>query len=90
MKYSVENQEWGQFTVGLLASVFQLICMVLAGWSQVLLVSISFIPGFIIYWQNCKEQNHKMSGAEKTIIVLVLLLSVLAIYFVTNGTIAIS
>lgn len=89
MKYSAENQEWGQFTVGLIASIFQLICMVLAGWSQVLLVSISFIPGFIIYWQNCKEQNHKMSGAEKTVIILVLLLSILAIYFVANGTIAI-
>ena len=90
MKYSAEQQEWGQFTIGLLAAAFQFACMILAGWQQVLLVSISFIPGFLIYWQCCKEQDHKMTAAEKTVIVLVLALSVLAIILVANGTIAIS
>lgn len=87
MKYSAENQEWGQFTIGLLAAGFQFACMILAGWQQVLLVSISFIPGFVIYWQCCKEENRKMTTAEKTVIVLVLALSVLSIFLVANGTI---
>lgn len=87
MKYSAQNSEWGQFTIGLLAAAFQLACMVLAGWQEVLLVSISFIPGFIIYYQACRENGRRMTTAEKWVIALVLVLSVLAIVLVTNGTI---
>ena len=63
MKYSKEKGEWGQFTIGLLSAAFMLACMFLAGWQEVLLVSISFIPGFYIYYLACKENNHKMSTA---------------------------
>lgn len=90
MKYSKEKGEWGQFTIGLLSAAFMLACMVLAGWQEVLLVSISFIPGFYIYYLACKENDHKMTTAEKWVMILILLLSVVAIWLVANGTIAIS
>ena len=90
MKYSKENGEWGQFTIGLLSAAFMFACMFLAGWQEVLLVSISFIPGFYIYYLACKENNHKMSAAEKWVMTLILVLSVVAIWLVANGTIAIS
>lgn len=90
MKYSKEHGEWGQFTIGLLSAAFMFACMFLAGWQEVLLVSISFIPGFYIYYLACKENNHKMSTAEKWVMTLILVLSVVAIWLVANGTIAIS
>lgn len=90
MKYSKENGEWGQFTIGLLSAAFMFACMFLAGWQEVLLVSISFIPGFYIYYLACKENNHKMTTAEKWVMTLILVLSVVAIWLVANGTIAIS
>lgn len=90
MKYSKEHGEWGQFTIGLLSAAFMFACMFLAGWQEVLLVSISFIPGFYIYYLACKENNHKMSAAEKWVMTLILVLSIVAIWLVANGTIAIS
>ena len=87
MKYSSANKEWGQFTIGLLSAAFMFACMFLAGWQEVLLVSISFIPGFIIYYQNCRENDHKMTAAEKWVMTLILVLSVVAIWLVANGTI---
>lgn len=90
MKYSKEHGEWGQFTIGLLSAAFMFACMFLAGWQEVLLVSISFIPGFYIYYLACKENNHKMSAAEEWVMTLILVLSVVAIWLVANGTIAIS
>lgn len=89
MKYSAEHKEWGQFLIGVLAAGFQLACMFLAGWQEFLLVSISFIPGFIIYYQGCRENDHRISGVEKLVMTLVTLLAVVAIVLVVNGTIAI-
>ena len=63
--------------------------MFLAGWQEVLLVSISFIPGFYIYYLACKENNRKVTTAEKWTMALILILSVIAIWLVANGTIAI-
>ncbi|MEK1482940.1 amino acid permease [Limosilactobacillus fermentum] len=89
MKYSQEHQEWGQWTIGLLLVLFQIACMFLAGWQQVLLVSISFIPGFIIYYQGVRENNRTMSGSEKGTMVVVLAFSLIAIFLIFNGTIAV-
>ena len=89
MKYSSAHQEWGQFTIGLLSAAFMFACMFLAGWQEVLLVSISFIPGFYIYYLACKENNRKVTTAEKWTMALILILSVIAIWLVANGTIAI-
>ncbi len=89
MKYSSAHQEWGQFTIGLLSAAFMFACMFLAGWQEVLLVSISFIPGFYIYYLACKENDRKVTTAEKWTMALILILSVIAIWLVANGTIAI-
>ncbi len=90
MKYSHKHQEWGQFTIGLLSALFMLACMFLSGWQQMLLVSISFIPGFIIYYQAVREDHRDLGGKEKAVMGLILLLSVVAIYLVANGTIVVA
>ena len=53
-------------------------------------VSISFIPGFYIYYLACKENDRKVTTAEKWTMALILILSIIAIWLVANGTIAIS
>lgn len=90
MKVSAERKEWGQYTIGLLSALFMFACMFLSGWQQVLLVTISFIPGFMVYYAGCREFGHKMTTAEKWTMVLILALSVVAIVLVANGTIVIS
>ncbi|MGL3992938.1 basic amino acid/polyamine antiporter [Pediococcus acidilactici] len=90
MKYSHKHQEWGQFTIGLLSALFMLACMFLSGWQQMLLVSISFIPGFIIYYQAVREDHRELGGQEKAVMGLILILSVVAIYLVANGTIVVA
>lgn len=90
MKLSSERKEWGQYTVGLLSALFMFACMFLAGWQEVLLVTISFIPGFCVYYAGRKENNHKFSKAELWTMGLILVLSVVAIVLVFNGTITIS
>lgn len=90
MKYSHKHQEWGQFTIGLLSALFMLACMFLSGWQQMLLVSISFIPGFIIYYQAVREDHRDLGDKEKAVMGLILLLSVVAIYLVANGTIVVA
>lgn len=90
MKYSHKHQEWGQFTIGLLSALFMLACMFLSGWQQMLLVSISFIPGFIIYYQAVREDHRELGGQEKAVMGLILLLSLVAIYLVINGTIVVA
>lgn len=90
MKYSHKHQEWGQFTIGLLSALFMLACMFLSGWQQMLLVSISFIPGFIIYYQAVREDHRELGGQEKAVMGLILILSVVAIYLVANGTILVA
>lgn len=89
MKYSSAHQEWGQFTIGLLSAGFMFACMFLAGWQEVLLVSISFIPGFFIYYLACKEYQRKVTTAEKWTMALILGLSIIAILLVVNGTIVV-
>lgn len=73
MKYSHKHQEWGQFTIGLLSALFMLACMFLSGWQQMLLVSISFIPGFIIYYQAVREDHRELGGQEKAVMGLSLI-----------------
>lgn len=89
MKFSAGRKEWGQFTIGLLAAGFQLACMFLAGWQEVLLVSISFIPGFIIYYQACRENRRSISLSEKLVMGVILLLSWVSIMFIMTGVIKI-
>lgn len=87
MKFSRERKEWGQWFYGLLAAAFQLVCMVLAGWQYVLVVSLSYIPGLIIYYQNVREKGRKLNKNEIITYVVILALCVLSIVLIANKTI---
>ena len=89
MKYSREHGEWLQWFYGLLAAIFQLICMILAGWSSVLVVSLSYIPGMIIYYQCVHEKGQKLNKNEKITFAVITALCILSIVLIANGTISV-
>lgn len=90
MMYSQQHQEWGQFAIGLIATLFELMAMVLSGWKQVMVVSVGFIPGFIFYLQACREFNHPISNKEKVAMGLIVIFAVISLVLIANGTISIN
>ena len=90
MEYSGQNNEWGQFIIGLIATLFELMAMILSGWKQVMVVSVGFIPGFIFYLQACKEFKHVVTTKEKVVMVLIVLFFFFSLVLIGNGTISIN
>lgn len=90
MMYSWQHQDWGQFTIGLIATLFELMAMVLSGWKQIMMVSVGFLPGFIFYLQACKEFGHQVTGKEKVAMGLIAIFAVASLVLVANGTISIN
>lgn len=87
MQFSYQKKEWGQFLIGIIAAAFQLTAMVLAGWQQVLMVTILYIPGFIFYYLASKENDRPVNKNEKLTMGIVLLIAVIAIVMIFTGTI---
>lgn len=87
MKFSRERKEWTQWIYGLLVALFQFMCMILAGWQYVLVVSLSYIPGLIVYYQGVREQGRKLNKNEKITFIVIAILCVLSIVLIANGTI---
>lgn len=90
MEYSGQNHEWGQFIIGLIATLFELMAMVLSGWKQVMVVSVGFIPGFIFYLQACKEFKHVVTTKEKIVMALIVIFAIVSLVLIGNGTISIN
>lgn len=84
MKFSREHKEWTQWIYGLLAALFQFMCMILAGWQSVLVVSLSYIPGLIVYYQGVREQGRKLNKNEKITFIFIAILCVLSIVLIAN------
>lgn len=89
MQYSQQHSEWGQFTIGLIATLFELMAMILSGWKQVMVVSVGFIPGFIFYLQACKEFHHPVTNKEKAAMWLIVIFAVISLVLIGKGTISI-
>ncbi|UQS82999.1 basic amino acid/polyamine antiporter [Bombilactobacillus thymidiniphilus] len=90
MKYSYQQRDWWQFIIGIIAAGFQLLAMVLAGWQQVLLTSIAYLPGFCFYALACKEYGHKITKIEKLVMTLVVFLALITIGLLIKGVIKIN
>ena len=89
IKYSYEHKEWFQFFIGLICAGFELFAAILAGWQDLLLLTLSFLPGFILYYKAAKEHNHQITVREKAVIIITCALAVLAIIFLCTGKITI-
>lgn len=90
MMYSWQHQEQGQFVIGLIATLFELMAMVLSGWKEIMVVSVGFIPGFFFYVQACKEFHHPITVKEKWAMGIIAVFAVISLVLVINGTISIN
>lgn len=89
MMYSWQHQEWGQFVIGLITTLFELMAMVLSGWKEVMVVSVGFIPGFFFYIQACRQYHHPITSKEKWAMGIIAAFAVVSLVLVINGTISI-
>lgn len=90
IKYSFRHKEWWQLLIGLICTAFEITVAVLSGWQDLLLVTISFLPGFILYYIASKENHHKITSREKIIMIVVCIIAILTIILLLTGKISIS
>lgn len=89
IQYSWHKREWNQLIIGVLAAAFQLACMVIAGWQKVLLVSLSFIPGMLVYWYARHQMKQQLNGHEIVVMVVIVIISIITLGLLAVGTIPI-
>ncbi|WP_025729108.1 arginine-ornithine antiporter [Atopobacter phocae] len=76
-----------QLTIGIIATLFQLIVITLAGLSYVLMCSISYIPGFYFYYKARKENGYTITSREKIAMTVISSIALLAIFLLITGAI---
>ncbi|MDF7663723.1 basic amino acid/polyamine antiporter [Bifidobacterium sp. ESL0763] len=89
VQYSYQKKDWTQFAIGIVAAAFQLIAMVLAGWQQILMVSILCVPGFIFYYLACRENDRKMTRNEKLVIAAFVIVAIISVVLICTGVVSI-
>lgn len=64
-KYSAQNKQTGQLVIGVIAVAFQVIGVLLNGWTFLLLTCVGYIPGFFVYAKARKNQGLSLKKTEK-------------------------
>lgn len=77
--------------IGAIATVYMAYCMYASGYEYVLVTSLLFAPGMILYILSRKQSNKAIfSKAELGCALVVILLALLSIFLILNGTIDIA
>lgn len=87
MKLSFQRKEWVQFSVGFLASAFQVWAMLVVAFNEVMLVLVLFLPGILFYLKARKEQHEPIPHLQldKILLIVISLVGVTAsVLFVTG------
>lgn len=87
VKYSYQHKDGKQVFVGLIAFVFELSGIILAGYQYLLICSIAYVPGFIFYYMAQKENGRKITSKEKAIILVITTIAIYSFYLVITGRI---
>lgn len=88
-KLSAEHGNMGGAIIGGIATAFQVIAVILNGWTFLLLCCAGYIPGFVVYALARREQGLSLSGGEKVAIGVISALGVLAIVLLAMGVITV-
>lgn len=64
-KYSAQNKQTSQLVIGVIAVAFQVIGVLLNGWTFLLLTCVGYIPGFFVYARARKNQGLNLKKTEK-------------------------
>ncbi|WP_165038132.1 arginine-ornithine antiporter [Enterococcus sp. ZJ1622] len=89
VQFSLTEKNSKQVVIGVITVAFELMGIILAGFSYVLLCSIAYIPGFYFYWVACRETGHQITGKEKVMITVISIAAVISIALLATGTIQI-
>ncbi|HAQ2782706.1 TPA: amino acid permease, partial [Enterococcus faecium] len=89
VQFSLKEGIKKQVVIGGIAVAFELMGIILAGFSYVLLCSIAYLPGFCFYWIACRETKHQITGKEKVMIGLICVAALLSIGLLAVGWIKI-
>ena len=84
-----QQRAYGQLVIGILLTIFELLSMALAGWRQVMILSLSLLPGFLIYWQARRTRKLRLAKNEWLAMGLISILAVVSLILILNGTIPI-
>ncbi|SJZ49700.1 arginine:ornithine antiporter / lysine permease [Pilibacter termitis] len=87
IKYSFKQKEPLQLGIGIVATLFQIVGITLAGFNYVLLCSIAYIPGLFFFLKACHANNRNISTLEKAAMILITLSAILAIVMLYLGMI---
>lgn len=89
IKDSLQEHDYGQLMIGILLTIFELLSLALAGWRQVMVLSLSLLPGFLIYWQACRLHKQRLTKGEWLAMALISILAVVSLILILNKTIPI-
>lgn len=89
MKYSAQTKEWGQFAIGLIATLFLFFGTIISGWTYILLACVGYIPGFFFYVKARKDHNKAISKGEWIGMTVFAILAVVALVCMVMGIITI-
>ena len=79
IKIGLEDHDTLNLVFGVLAALFQVVTVILSGWTFMLLACLGYIPGFIFYAQARKEAGAEGIGLNKTEMILAVVISILGI-----------
>ena len=87
VKYSYQHRDNKQLLIGLVAFIFELSGIILAGYQYLLICSIAYVPGFIFYYMAKKEKGQLISSKEKGIISAITLIAIYSLIMIVTGNI---
>ena len=89
IKDSLQEHDYGQLMIGILLTIFELLSLALAGWRQVMVLSLSLLLGFLIYWQARRLHKQRLTKGEWLTMALISILAVVSLILILNKTIPI-
>ncbi|MBL1223785.1 arginine-ornithine antiporter [Enterococcus sp. BWR-S5] len=87
--YSRQQGEAKQLLIGVIATAFQVVGIMLAGFTYVLMCSIAYIPGFYFYVKACREENYSNNSREKIVMGCIAAAAVVSIVMIATGMITV-
>lgn len=87
-KYSAQHRQMGQLVIGIIAVAFQVIGVLLNGWTFLLLTCVGYIPGFFVYAKARKNQGVGLKKAEKIGMGIISALGLLSLVLLFTGFIS--
>lgn len=89
IRYSVQQRQWWQLAVGLVAAAFQFAALVLSGWKYLLLVTILYTAGFALYIRASAQNGRRIGRGEWIAMGVIAAVAVLAIALTIVGVITV-